>query len=534
MFNRFYKLDSKDKQDLFLQGLIHVSNVKTHRKRKENSQERTHSFTYYLLTKDGSKTKVCLKAFLSVLSVTKKRISRINHLSILGKSPKDMRGRNVSGNAFSEQVRLAMREHIQSFPIKESHYSGRPINYLDKNLNIKIMYKLFKEKYEVGKKVSYITYYNFFKENFKLSFGRPQIDVCATCERLNIKLRDSNLNINAKKVAEAELTVHKRRSNKFYAKLKSEATETASNSHILSICFDFMQNIQLPKTPVGDVFYYNELTVNVFCIHNVKKNTAAMYIYHEGIAKKSPDEVCSFLLDYITLNSDGITELHLYSDNCWGQNKNHALIRMLLCLTDLNRFKKIIQYFPIRGHSFLPCDRDFSMIKRKLKKQDRIFTVHQLTEIIANSSNTNKFLVKEVSSSEIFDFKTWWPKFYKKNVISRETRYEGRDKKYAFNISKFSQFVYDSEQVGRVVASEYIDGLQRHTFDLKQTGNFGKLQPTLPLVKAYPASKVPIKVKKIEGIKKCIQFVDEDFKVFYENIIKWPTTSNEIPDDDHI
>nr|CAI5855164.1 unnamed protein product [Callosobruchus analis] len=66
---------------------------------------------------------------------------------------------------------------------------------------------------------------------------------------------------------------------------------------------------------------------------------------------------------------------------------------MLLEVTDTKKFDKILQYFPVRGHSFLPCDRDFSIIKKVLKKRDLIYNVHDLTEIIANASRMQKFEV---------------------------------------------------------------------------------------------------------------------------------------------
>nr|CAI5838935.1 unnamed protein product [Callosobruchus analis] len=78
---------------------------------------------------------------------------------------------------------------------------------------------------------------------------------------------------------------------------------------------------------------------------------------------------------------------------------------MLLALTNTKKFYKILQYFPVRGHSFLPCDRYFSIIKRALKKTDRIDSVYDLIEIIASASRTQKFEVREVNTIEITNFK---------------------------------------------------------------------------------------------------------------------------------
>jgi len=47
-----------------------------------------------------------------------------------------------------------------------------------------------------------------------------------------------------------------------------------------------MQNIQIPKIPVQELFYLRQLTVSVFCITNIKANTSSLYIYDEGEEKK--------------------------------------------------------------------------------------------------------------------------------------------------------------------------------------------------------------------------------------------------------
>ena len=119
--------------------------------------------------------------------------------------------------------------------------------------------------------------------------------------------------------------VHKRKSKKFYNKLTTEVENKKEGiqNHVLSISFDYMQNISLLIIPIQDTFYLCQLTVNVFCIHNIKNNTAQIYLYHEGEARKSPDEVCSFVYDYLQSVAEEYTEVHVFSDNCGGQNKNH-------------------------------------------------------------------------------------------------------------------------------------------------------------------------------------------------------------------
>lgn len=186
----------------------------------------------------------------------------------------------------------------------------------------------------------------------------------------------------AKRAAVAELIVHKRRAKKFYTCLQNTTEETKKRSDIAAIAFDFMQNLQLPEVPVQDLFYLSQLNVSVFCIHDLRTGKAYFYIYHEGIATKGPNEVCTFIMIYITnyVHPD-VKELKLFSDNCPRQNKNHAMVRMCMVLVDTGRFNKIQQFYPVREHSFLPCDRDFGVIKRSLKKFDRIYVIHDFTAI---------------------------------------------------------------------------------------------------------------------------------------------------------
>lgn len=159
--------------------------------------------------------------------------------------------------------------------------------------------------------------------------------------------------------------------------------------------------------------------------------------YHEGVARKSPNEVCSIIYEYILKEIPEETEhLHIFSDGCGGQNKNHTLIRLCLAIVHAGRFKSVNQYFPIRGHSFLPCDRDFAVVKRKIKKVDRFYTVKEIADIIVSSSQQGKFSVTMVENEQIKDFKAWWSAYYKRNTPSVESRGRGipREEKVSFQI----------------------------------------------------------------------------------------------------
>ncbi|KAG8284249.1 hypothetical protein J6590_107154 [Homalodisca vitripennis] len=175
-----------------------------------------------------------------------------------------------------------------------------------------------------------------------------------------------------------------------------------------------------------------------------------------------------------------------------------------------------------RGHSFLPCDREFGLIKRMLNKHDRIFSMYEIIEVIIKSAKPGKFLVKEVRASEISNFKSWWIKYYKNTPVSEETKKKPSKEKVKFGISKLFHFVFESTLKGYIKAYTTINGLHCHTFfmSLTNTGITG------PSELAYPEGKVPIKKSKLQDLRKVIQYVPHENRQFYNDILEWPVMEN--------
>lgn len=517
MISKVYDGKPKNEFDTYLLGLIETKAIQRRRKRSEESKKpRSSNFSYFILHK-SERVPVCKQAFMSIHGVSHIQVQRLTTLLVTEKSPRDLRGlHNNRPQAKSEDVIAKIRDHIESFPLKVSHYSTKTIKYLDARLNAKMMHSLFIRKYpELQGNIKYEYFLRYFKENYNLKFGRPQVDVCSQCEELGAKLRDKNLNDTAKRCAAAELMVHKRRAKKFYMQLKAVEQMCSEQPHVAGIAFDYVQNLPLPHIPVQEIFYYRQLWVYGFEVHNLKDGTAKFYTYHEGQGKKGPDEVCTFLKDYIESNfSEVITELHIFSDGCPGQNKNNTIVRFLLALQASGRFNKICHYFPIRGHSFLPCDRDFGVLKKSIRRFDRVYIPEEYEEIISSCRKNKPFAYQQIRYSDILDFKRWWPEFYKK-IATATTSGE------KFAISNYGQFVYDLP--GYVKTSKYIGGLVSDSFKLlKQNKN----SPALPTGRAY-TEPIPINSKKINDVKKVMKYVSGEMLEFYYHIISWPTTTKE-------
>lgn len=518
----FYELNTKDQQDLHLQRMMEIAGVARKRGREETIQEnrkpKSKTVNYFLLI-DRERVPVCKTAFVNAHNITSKRVRRIANLLEQDIAPHDSRGKTPSANTISQEVCSKIHDHIESFPQKESHYTTHIKKYLSGELTVKKMYELFLNAYpDLEGVVKYSFYRLYFKRNFDLSFGRPVKDTCSECEALGNKINSDTLNDTAKRVASAELLVHKHRSKKFYTSMKNSTTLAKNDAKILTLCFDFMAVLDLPKIPVQEVYYFRQLSVNTFGIYNTKTDKVTTYVYHEGIARKSPDDVCSFILHYLKNFVDAeVKELHLYCDNCWGQNKNHAIVRMMMCLTELKIFEKIKLHYPIRGHSFLPCDRAFGLIKRKLRQHDRLYTVDEYIEkiILASSNIENKFTVFFVDSSVILDFQNWFPAFYYRNKKSEP----GNGPITNFTLSRYHYFEFKSNTPHVIQTKQFIGGLTKDYFRLRK-GNRAPI--TLPTDILY-RNKIPMLEAKITDLKKLSPYIPNNCKTFWDDIFGWPT-----------
>lgn len=352
---------------------------------------------------------VCVKAFCGFHGITYERVRRLQkHLFNTGTTPKDKRGKHLNRpNKTAEDTLNLIRNHIKSFKNRQSHYSRRKnpnTYYLPETLNVKKMYKIFVEEHP-SIKSSYRVYWKIFYTEFNLKFGLPRSDTCGTCDRYQSKLLTSCDDPEERKKINIEKELHLIKAEKFYAiKKKYKLKARADPENFTCVSFDYMQNLPMPHIRTNAVFYARQLWLYVFGVHNDGGNTATMFSYDETIGRKGQNEVASLLFHYLRSNDVTTTNLILISDGCAGQNKNYVLMKFLYLLVHgLHMFKSITHVFPIRGHSFLSCDQDFSLIE-KHKKTETVEMPKEWENIIKHARNKpSPFTVTNVDQSMIFN-----------------------------------------------------------------------------------------------------------------------------------
>ncbi|KAJ8890986.1 hypothetical protein PR048_010495 [Dryococelus australis] len=174
---------------------------------------------------------------------------------------------------------------------------------------------------------------------------------------------------------------------------------------------------------------------------------------------------------------------------------------MLSSLTSLEQFRRIGHYFPIIGHSFLSCDRDFALHRAR----DRLLSSYQIPSAFLTSNNGGLSILRGLSISRVL----WQNRFLK-------TTKQALNQTISYTVVK---------QV-TIVTKPIIYSLVKHQFRL--------LNCTLPdLVlsenTAYLAGCIPINQTKMNYLRKLQNYVlhTEDCQSFSDESFLCTTFANE-------
>ncbi|KAK9747278.1 hypothetical protein QE152_g5422 [Popillia japonica] len=174
-----------------------------------------------------------------------------------------------------------------------------------------------------------------------------------------------------------EQRVHKLRSNAFYDLLREIDLKTAIFS------FDCQKNLPLPKIP--DQACYFSMPINLYNFTVVSGHSKS---------KLTPENVKSFT----------------WTEKDRQRSSNSSIIGMVqywlkLCSPPQIQFVELV--YPVVGHSFLPPDRVFGQIERKIKKCATIINPEMYLKIIKEYAT----VLRMGEDCPIFDWKSEVKKF---------------------------------------------------------------------------------------------------------------------------
>lgn len=449
LLKNFNEMDSHNAQNGYLCSLMRAQIIKRRRPRCDENVAKFHerSFSYHVKIKRQSglvDIPVCAKGFRAIYGISKKKLEYLQRsLKNTGYAPKDKRGRHHNRpNRLPEQTVNKVKEHIASFKGRTSHYTYAKTKkiYLPEELNLTKMHKLYMEKYSENP-ISYEQYRKIFVSNFNISFGYPRSDSCSICDEFLAKLKvlekEKLLDEAHRCKIEQEkrrLTidneVHKKKAETFYERKRQARKRSRTSNFFEAITLDYQQNLPMPNISTNDVYYKRQLSLYTFNIHTLSNGDSVFYIYPQITARKGANEVVSMLHHFITtiLNSS-VRHLQIFCDSCPGQNKNFIMFRYLHYIVhQVNRLDYIQITFPIRGHSYLECDKNMGLINKKARAE----TPSDWVYVFRNArTKPSPFQVIEVEQDLFRSWTTFLTKYYKKNspIATRDIKeiYSSKD-----------------------------------------------------------------------------------------------------------
>ncbi|KAJ4438568.1 hypothetical protein ANN_14515 [Periplaneta americana] len=160
---------------------------------------------------------------------------------------------------------------------------------------------------------------------------------------------------------EVQKKVHLSKAQTFYQRKTKSKNRCRKSEEVESLVMDYQK-----KLPTPNISYYkHQLSFYSFNVHQLSDSKPVFYTYTEKkTGKNVANEVISFLVHYCEFElSSNVRHLELFCDCCSGQNKNYAVVRYLHYMVhEEKRFSSIHVTFPIRGPSYMECDKNMGLV----------------------------------------------------------------------------------------------------------------------------------------------------------------------------
>lgn len=471
---------------------------------------------------------------MAVLQISKTRIDKCVKKKQMKSNDcaVDGRGKHKSHKKTPADRIHTIIKFINSLPQYESHYmrarasdSGR--KYLASNLNLKIIYNEYKllcdEKNE--KPLSNYMFRDTFYRKFNLKFKPPSQDTCNFCDTMKQKINAAPI----KSIERMQLIQLREEHWDGVRLLEREEKEYVSASKFTScdkivLVFDLEKIFETPKLSSSRSYYSRQLSTYNLCVHDETYNRTYMYLWHEGIASKGPQEITSCLIYHLNhFVPNEIKEVILYSDSCGGQNRSIKTSSMLShALEKSDHLQSITQHFYRSGHSYNVCDRKFAIIEKKRKAVEAIYTPSQWKTLIENSKQTMpKFKVIEMQSTDFYCCDQLLGRF----CINRKQTID----KQAINWFTFRKIAYRKGHPMQLFFETYADVADKYDESVEFPRNNTKIISVakrgmvadaftnfeLPLL--YPNGR-SIATKKKSDLLELLDLIPVEFRSFYTNL----------------
>lgn len=384
----FYSSHEKLKQDSLILKYTQTLHVKRRRPKNGSYSRKQYQTKFFISNIEGILIPVCQVSFLNVLNIKRCRVQRVvENFMKSGQSPAENRGGDYKSSKYKTKS-LAVVAFLKTLKCEGSHYcrGSSTRQYLSSELSINKLFKIYNNQALPNLQVKRTFFWKIFSTKFNLGFGHPVTDACSTCIQTSLKIKSEQ--DAAKKIKlMAEMQIHKLRAKAFFNLVKEKRDD------LITFCFDCEKNLPLPKIPDQSCYYSRQLYLYNFTItngcskDNLDKNSTYCYTWTEDEHKKGSNEIASALYHRL-INTNFLDKkvVRLIADGCGGQNKNLTVLAACsfwLLQKAPENIESVELVFPVTGHSFIPPDRVFGNIEKKIKTFVNIVNPDEYRDIIS-------------------------------------------------------------------------------------------------------------------------------------------------------
>nr|CAH7762218.1 unnamed protein product [Callosobruchus chinensis] len=475
--------------------------------------------------------------FLNTIGVTEKFVRiALKKKKESGIPSPDRRGKHPPINKLPEEVKQSVKAHIMSFPTYESHYSRAKTTskYLGPELNISIMYRLYKEKcVEEQVPDNMIAkpwlYSKIFNEQFNLRFYQPSTDTCDDCDYYIKALKETNSEDEKEKIKKEQLNHHQEAELRYELKRNDKVAGKNSNGDKMVVMMDLQKCLPTPCLTNSRSFYLRKLWTLNLTIHCDTTGQSYCLLWDETKGQRGGNEIASCIIKWAQQNiTEQVQELTIWSDNCSGQNRNKMIILAYMWLLNKTPNLKVINHkYLLKGHTHLEADTVHAIIERKRKslKTLEIEVPRDWAQFISTCKNTNPFVV---ISMDIEDFRdmTCLSKGANSPLVYRSKDSTGG----SFYLSQVVWIQVKKENPGILYYKTSFNESDFKSVNFKRRVRFPIIFPdTIPAIRS---TTIPIKLEKYQHLQTLLTWVDKSFHTYYKSIKYSTTAPDQLIDDD--
>lgn len=340
----------------------------------------------------------------------------------------------------------------------------------------------------------------------------------------------NNLTEDEKESIQADQNAHLTESKTRY-NLKSNDTKMAKETPRHKVLTgDLQKCLPSPLTTNCISFYKRKLWTLNFTLYDTANSTVHCAMWDESKGARGGNEIASSILkwcDTVISNSE-IEEITLWTDNCYGQNKN---VSMIMCffwiLHKYPQIKTITQKCLLKGHTHMEADSAHALIERKRKKLHNlaILTPWDWQQLVRQTSS--KYIVHNM---ELEDFKSFNTLYDKKQSCNPPfvNRKKDVDKQQVL-LSTCVQLQVKQEKIGSLFLKTNFEGESQEVDFIR----FRRQELVFPTdLKQVSKEPIPISKQKYDDLIALLPFVPSVCHDFYKNLKHTGEVTGDYPEGD--